>query len=174
MPQVVDELFGVSVQVLVPLHVLVMQDVEVQVTPVPAHTPPEQMSPYVHRLPSSHATGVRQAQVPPVLVQWYVVPPQVRVWQEVAALHVVEVPALHVPSARLAPQPVQVRPVVTVVAPQTSAQIPAAVLQPVTSLQPAVQHWFAGPSSQVVGAAEHEQELHTSPVPLQYRVQVPG
>ena len=174
MPQVVDEGFGVSVQVLVPLHVLVMQDVEVQVTPVPAHTPPEQTSPYVHRLPSSHANAVRQAQVPPALVQVYAVPPQVRAWQEVVALHVVEVPALHVPLARLAPQPVQFRPVVTVVALQTSAQVPAAVLQPVTSLQPAVQHWFAGPTAQVVVAAVHEQELHTSPVPLQYRVQVAG
>ena len=57
---------------------------------------------------------------------------------------------------------------------QTSAQVPAAVLQPVTSLQPAVQHWFAGPTPQVVGDAVHEHVLHTSPVPLQYRVQVPG
>ena len=174
MPQVVDEGFGVSVQVLVPLHVLVMQDVDVQETLMPSHTPPEQTSPYVHRLPSSHATDVLQAQVPPVLVQRYVVPPQMRVWQEVVALHVVEVPALHVPSARLSPQPVQLRPMVTVVALQTSAQTPAAVLQPAASSQPAVQHWFDGPTLQVVVAAEHEQELHTSPVPLQYRVQVPG
>jgi hypothetical protein len=166
-PQVVDELFGVWVQVLVPLHVLVMQDVDVQETLMPAHTPPEQTSPYVHRLPSSHAVLVRHSHVPPVLVQRYVVPPQVRVWQDVATLHVVEVPALHVPSARLSPQPVQLRPVVTVVVVQTSAQVPATVLQPVTSSQPAVQHWFAGPSSHVVGAAEHEQELHTSPEPLQ-------
>jgi hypothetical protein len=118
-------------------------------------------------LPSSHAVLVRHSHVPPVLVQRYVVPPQVRVWQEVATLHVVEVPELHVPSARLSPQPVQLRPVVTVVVVQTSAQVPATVLQPVTSSQPAVQHWFAGPSSHVVGAAEHEQELHTSPEPLQ-------
>jgi hypothetical protein len=44
-PHVVPELFGVWVHVLVPLHVLVMQDVDVQETPTPAHTPPEQTSP---------------------------------------------------------------------------------------------------------------------------------
>jgi hypothetical protein len=87
-PQVVDEDFGVWVQLLVPLHVRVMQVVEVQVTPVPWHTPPVQMSPYVHRLPSSQAAAVRHAHVPPALVQLYVVPPQVRVWQAVEELQV--------------------------------------------------------------------------------------
>jgi len=139
-PHVVEDGFGVSVQLLVPLHVLVMQAVDVQEVLMPSHTPPEQTSPYVHRLPSSHAVLVRHCHVPPVLVQRYVVPPQTRVWQEVAALHVVEVPALHVPSARLSPQPVQIRLVVTVVTVQTSAQVPAAVLQPATSSQPTVQH----------------------------------
>ena len=43
-PHVVDDGFGVSVQVLVPLHVLVMQDVDVQVIPVPWQTPPPQTS----------------------------------------------------------------------------------------------------------------------------------
>jgi hypothetical protein len=43
-PHVVEEDFGVWVQVLVPLHVLVMQDVDVQVTVVPWHVPPEQTS----------------------------------------------------------------------------------------------------------------------------------
>jgi hypothetical protein len=43
-PQVVPELFGVCVQVLVPLHVLVMQAVSVQVRAVPWHVPPEQAS----------------------------------------------------------------------------------------------------------------------------------
>ena len=69
MPQVVDVDFGVSVQVLVPLHVLVMQSVDVQVIAVPVQTPPEQASLKVQRLPSSQAGLVRQAQVPPVLVQ---------------------------------------------------------------------------------------------------------
>ena len=45
MPHVVDEGFGVSVQVLVPLHVLVMQVVSVQVTEVPLQLPPKQRSP---------------------------------------------------------------------------------------------------------------------------------
>ena len=45
MPQVVDVDFGVSVQVLVPLHVLVMQSVSVQVIGVPLQAPPEQVSP---------------------------------------------------------------------------------------------------------------------------------
>ena len=62
MPQVVDELFGVWVQVLVPLHVLVMHVVSVQVTVVPVHAPPEQTSLYVHGMPSLHAGTVVQPQ----------------------------------------------------------------------------------------------------------------
>jgi len=173
-PHAVDDGFGVSVHALVPLHVEFMQVVDVQVIAVPTQLSLKHASLKVHGLPSSHAHAVRQAQVPPVFVQRYVVPPQTRVWQEVAELHVVDVPAPHVPSARLSPQPVQLRPVVTVVAVQTSAQTPAAVLQPPTASQPAVQHWFAGPTAHVVGDAVHEQLLHTSPAPLQYRVQVPG
>ena len=71
-------------------------------TVVPEHVPPEQASLKEHGFPSSHPTNVRHCQMPPVLVQRYVVPPQVDV------------------------------------------------------------------------EAEHEQLLHTSPVPLQYRVQVAG
>jgi hypothetical protein len=104
-PQVVDEGLGVSVQVLVPLQVRVRQSVEVQVTGVPLQLPPEQVSPQVQAFPSLHAAAVRQAQVPPALVQVYDVPPQVAVWQAVTAPHVVDVPALHAPLARLAPQP---------------------------------------------------------------------
>ena len=167
MPHTVDEDFGVSVQALVPLHDLVMQSVDVQVIAVPRHAPPEQASLNVHGFESSHATAVRQAQVPPVLVQWYVVPPQLRVWQEVAALHVVEVPALHVPSARLAPHPEHALPVLRVVAPQVSAQAPAAVPQPVPLVHVTVQHSLPPPTAQVVVPAEHVQLLHTSPVPLQ-------
>jgi hypothetical protein len=173
-PHVVDDGFGVSVQLLVPLHVFVMHDVDVQETVIPSHTPPEQTSPYVHRLPSSHAVLTRHAHVPPVFVQVYVVPPQLRVWHDVAALHVVDVPALHVPFARSAPQPVQLRPVVTVVALQMSAQLPAAVLQPATSSHSAVQHWFSAPTSQRSSVVVHEQLAHVSSVPLQYRVHVPG
>jgi hypothetical protein len=68
-PHVVDEGFGVLVQVLVPLHAEFMQAVEVQVIVVPVQLLPEQASLKVHGAPSSHATDVRQAQVPPELVQ---------------------------------------------------------------------------------------------------------
>jgi hypothetical protein len=44
-PQVVDVDFGVSVHVLVPLHVFVMQAVSVQVIEVPLQLPPKQRSP---------------------------------------------------------------------------------------------------------------------------------
>ena len=69
MPHVVDEGFGVSVHVLVPLHVLVMQVVDVQVIVVPWHVPPEQTSLYVHRSPSSQAVLTLHPHVPPLLVQ---------------------------------------------------------------------------------------------------------
>jgi hypothetical protein len=68
-PHVVDDGFGVSVHALVPLHAELMQSVDVQVIVVPVQLLPEQASLKVHRLPSSHATDVRQAQVPPLLVQ---------------------------------------------------------------------------------------------------------
>jgi hypothetical protein len=61
-PHSVDDDFGVSVQVLVPLHVLVMQDVDVQVTLVPWHVPPEQTSLYVHGAPSSQTGSEVQPQ----------------------------------------------------------------------------------------------------------------
>ena len=44
MPHVVPDDLGVSVQALVPLHVLVMQDVDVQVIAEPWQTPPPQTS----------------------------------------------------------------------------------------------------------------------------------
>ena len=62
MPHVVAELFGVSVHVLVPLHVFVMQVVEVQVIVVPGHVPPEQASLYVHATPSLQTGSVVQPQ----------------------------------------------------------------------------------------------------------------
>ncbi len=53
MPHAVEDGFGVSVQALVPLHALVMQVVDVQVTAAPWHTPAAQASLYVHGAPSS-------------------------------------------------------------------------------------------------------------------------
>ena len=176
-PHVVDELFGVSVHALVPLHAEFMQDVDVQVTVEPVQLLPEQASLKVHRFESSHATDVRQAQVPPVLVQRYVVPLQVKVWQLVwlAALHVYEPPPEQIPSPPAEPQPTQYWPMMSWLAEQVSGQASFVVRQPpVDALHDAVQHSLATPTVQVVVAAEHEQELHTSPVPLQYRVQVPG
>ena len=87
------------------------------------------------------------------------------VW--VAASQVAVVPPPHVPLARLAPHPEQVRLVVRALSPQLSAQVPCAVPQPAPPEQVTVQHWFVGPTLQVVGDVEHEQPLHTSPVPLQ-------
>jgi hypothetical protein len=127
LPHAVLDDFGVSVHVSVPLHALTMQSVDAQVTAVPWQTPPAQMSPYVHGLLSSQAALTRHAHVPPALVQRYVTPPQARVWQDVDALQVYDVPALHAPSAWFSPQPVQLRPVARVTAPHTSAQVPAAV-----------------------------------------------
>ena len=45
--------------------------------------------------------------------------------------------------------------------------MPSAVRQPEDALHTAVQHWLPAPTPQVVIPAEHEQVLHTSPVPLQ-------
>jgi hypothetical protein len=68
-PQLVPEDLGVSVQLAVPLQARVMQVLEVQVMLVPWQEPPEQTSLYVQSTPSSQAGLVRQAQVPPALVQ---------------------------------------------------------------------------------------------------------
>jgi hypothetical protein len=51
---------------------------------------------------------------------------------------------------------------------------PAAVWHPSVSLHDAVQHSLPAPTPHAVVVAVHEQALHTSPVPLQYRVQVAG
>jgi hypothetical protein len=58
-------------------------------------------------------------------------------------------------------------------APQDSPppQVPVAVEQPEAGVHTALQQ---PPAVHAVVAGVHEQELHTSPVPLQYRVQVPG
>ena len=79
MPHSVDDDFGVSVHALVPLHDLVMQAVDVQVTPVPWQAPPEQRSPYVHGFPSSQAgIGVQPQPLTGSSRQKYSVPPQLR------------------------------------------------------------------------------------------------
>ena len=177
MPHVVDDGFGVSVHALVPLHVDVMQAVSVQVIAVPVQLPALQASLKVHGFESSHATAVRQAQVPPVLVQRYVVAPQVLTWHRVwlAALHVYNVPPLHIPAAPAGPQPAQYWPTVSWFAVQVSGQVPSSVKQPPPDAShAAVQHSLPAPTPQVVVAAVHVQLLHTSLVPLQYRVQVPG
>jgi hypothetical protein len=61
-PHDVDESFGACVQVLVPLHVRVMQAVDVHVIPVPWQAPPEQASLYVQAFPSSQAALAVQPQ----------------------------------------------------------------------------------------------------------------
>jgi hypothetical protein len=68
-PQEVDAGLGVSVQVLVPLQVTVMQAVSVQATAVPVQVVPEQASLNVHGSPSLHRKPVRHCQMPPSLVQ---------------------------------------------------------------------------------------------------------
>jgi hypothetical protein len=92
-----------------------------------------------------------------------------------AALQVFTVPPLHIPAALAGPQPAQNSPTVSWFAVQVSGQVSFVVRQPpVASLQDDSQHSLPAPTPQVVVDAEHEQELHTSPVPLQVRVQVPG
>jgi hypothetical protein len=94
-------------------------------------------------------------------------------WLEV--LHVYTVPPLHIPSEPAGPQPTQDWPMVSWFAVQVSGQVSLVVRQPpVDAVHAASQHTLAAPTPQVVVAAEHEQELHTSPEPLQYRVHVPG
>ena len=90
---------------------------------------------------------------------------------------VYEPPATHVPAAPPAPQPTQFWFTCSRFSPQVSPPAPhspGAVWHPSVSLHDAVQHTLPTPTPQVAGAAVHEQALHTSPVPLQYRVQVAG
>ena len=91
--------------------------------------------------------------------------------------HGYEPPATHVPEAPPAPQPSQVWPTSSRFSPQVSPpepHAPAAVWQPSVSLHAAVQHSFRVPTPHVVVVALHVQALHTSAVPLQYRVHVAG
>ena len=84
---------------------------------------------------------------------------------------------MHVPAAPAAPQPTQVWFTSSTFSPQVSPPAPhspGSVWHPRVSLHDAAQHSLPLPTTQVVGGAVHEQPLHTSPVPLQYRVQVAG
>jgi hypothetical protein len=84
-------------------------------------------------------------------------------------------PPEQIPSAPAAPHPTQPWPTSSWFAPHTSAHVPAVVRQPpVPASHPAAQHWFEGPTPHVVTAAVHVHALHTSAVPLQYRVHVAG
>ena len=125
--------------------------------------------------PSSQAELVRHCQIPPTNVQLYVRPPQVTVWHAVWVVEsqVYVPPPPQVPVAPAAPHPLQVEASVIVFAPQDSPppQVPATVEHPEAGVHTALQQ---PPAVHVVVAGVHEQELHTSPVPLQYRVQVPG
>ena len=99
------------------------------------------------------------------------------VWQLLwlPAVHVYTEPPLHIPAALAGPQPAHDWPTTSWLVEQVSAHAPPAVRQPpAPALHEATQHWFPAPTPQVVSPAEHEQVLHTSLVPLQYRVQVPG
>jgi len=176
-PHDVDEGFGVWVQLLVPLHVEFMQAVDVHDIVVPLQLPPEQASLNEHGSPSSHVTDVRHAHVPPAFVQRYVIPAQVSVWQMswLAALHGYTPPPEQIPSASAAPQPTHAWPTMIWFAEQVSGHVPSVVRQPpIAALQYATQHWFPLPAPHVVCHAVHAQLLQTSPVPLQYRVQLAG
>jgi hypothetical protein len=148
----------------------------VQVTVEPTQLLPEQASLYVQSFESLQAAAVRQAQVPPALVQRCWLPPHVIVWHSVCveASQVYAAPPPHEPTALLSPHPAHVPPVCSRFVPQLSAQLPAAVPQPAPELHVTVQHWLPPPTAQVVWDAEHEQVLHTSPPPEQYRVQLAG
>jgi hypothetical protein len=128
-PQAVVSGSGASVQELVPLQVTLRHSVEAQVTDVPLQLPPKQTSLNVQGSESLHATCVRQAHVPPALVQRYAVPPQLASWHRVwlPALQVCTAPPPQIPSALAGPQPTQVWPTISWLAEQLSGQAPSAV-----------------------------------------------
>jgi hypothetical protein len=99
------------------------------------------------------------------------------VWHKswVAALHVFTAPPEQNPSAPADPQPTQNWPMMIWLAEQVSGQGPSVVRQPpMATSHDASQHWFPLPAPQVICPAVHVQLLQTSPVPLQYRVQLSG
>jgi hypothetical protein len=177
---VVAELFGVWVQALVPLHVLVMQGVDVQVIAVPWHAPPVQTSLYVHRLPSSQNESMVQPQPSTASSrQKYSSPSQLCVSHSeyVTSSQGYEPPATQVPVALAAPQPVQLWFTSSRFSVQVSPPAPhspAAVWHPSVALHDAVQHSFPTPTPHAFGTAVQAQLLHVSSVPLQCRAQVGG
>jgi hypothetical protein len=154
-----------SVHALVPLQERSTQGESSQEMVVPEQIPPPQVSPYVQRLPSLQTAESLHCHVPPAFVQKYEAPPHETTSHEWVASHVELVPLPQTPLALLTPQPMQLRPVVRVVVPQTSAppQSPAAVEQPDTALHWATQHWLVGPTSQAVLLAAHAQALQAPP-----------
>ena len=103
-------------------------------------------------------------------------PSQERCWQGVwtAALQRYAVPPTQSPLARLSPHPSHPSPTVRVFDVQVSSQVPGSVPQPSVGLHVAAQHSLLLPGEQVVALGVHVQALHTSPVPLQCRVQLAG
>jgi hypothetical protein len=128
-PQVVVSGCGASLHALVPLQVTLRQSVDAQSTDVPLQLPPKHRSLNVQGSESLHATWVRQAHVPPALVQRQVVPPQLTSWHRVwlPALQVCTAPPPQIPSALAAPQPTQAWPTISWLWPQLSGQSPSVV-----------------------------------------------
>jgi hypothetical protein len=88
-----------------------------------------------------------------------------------------EPPATHEPVAPAAPQPSQLWFTSSRFSVQVSPPAPhnpGVVRHPSVSLHDASQHTLPLPTPQVVGDAAHEQVPHTSSIPLQKRVQLPG
>jgi hypothetical protein len=73
---------------------------------------------------------------------------------------------MHAPAARGAPQPRQLRPIVSCAPLHTSAQRPASVRQPVSPAQLPRQHSLPAPGVHSVGAAPRQVPVpsHASPV----------
>jgi len=157
---------GVSAQLDVPSHARVMQVSDSHVIAVPWHVPAEQTSPYVQSSSSSQAALVRQAQVPPALVQRYCTPPQVTLAQEFPTSQAWVVP-LHVPVAPAEPHPLHDCPTCSV-SPQTSGQLPADVAQP-----PAGEHSASQQPPAVHGTTSGVHEhVPQDPSPSQCFVQL--
>jgi hypothetical protein len=170
LPQVVELDFGVSAQVLVPLHVRVMHAVSVQLMAVPVHEPPPQVSPQVQAFESSHAALVRHCQTPPTDVQCQVWPPQLTVWHKlwVVPSQVNVPPPPQLPVAPAGPHPWQNDATAITLVPQLSPppHDPTAVEHPAAGVHTA---WQQPPAVHVELDGVHEQSSH-SPNPSQCRV----
>jgi hypothetical protein len=115
--------------------------------------PPKQASVYVQPWTSSQATPVRQAHVPPALVQEYVTPPQLTASHKEWAVAVQScvAPPVHSPTAAAGPQPTQTSPTTSRFVSHVSAHSPVSVKHPDATSQAPVQHWLPDPGSQAVG-----------------------